>query len=125
MRPKWNLGGPKVAQKWTKVGPRARSGTTCEKWVPQNRLWYHFGVHFGGHFWTKIKTKNEAKIECVWDGVLVAFWLIVGCILGSILAGFGSRLDLILMTLGVDRVARSEKVEFSKMLFLYLFLKQK
>ena len=31
MRPKWSPGDPKMSQKWTKVAPRARFGTTCEK----------------------------------------------------------------------------------------------
>ena len=31
MKPKWSLGAAKMSQKWTKVGPKARFGTTCEK----------------------------------------------------------------------------------------------
>ena len=61
MNPKWSLGGAKVDQKWTKVGPRARSGTTCEKRVPQNRFWSDFGVDFEGHVGAKKETKNMSS----------------------------------------------------------------
>ena len=40
-------------------------------------------------------------------------------ICGSVLAPFGSHLELILVTFGVQKVARSEKVEFSKMLIFH------
>ena len=43
---------------------------------------------------------------------------------GSILAPSGSHLALILVTVGVGEVARSEKVEFPKMLFSDRFFKQ-
>ena len=75
-------------QKWTKVEPRARSGTTYEKCLEKMGLQCHFGLHFGGHFLTKNETENGANIRCVLDGVLVAFWPIWGSILGSILALF-------------------------------------
>ncbi len=77
-----------MGQKWTKVGPRTRSGTTCEKCLEKMGLQYHFGLHFGGHFWVKNETKNGAKIMCILEGVLVAFWPIWGSILGSIVALF-------------------------------------
>ena len=77
-----------MRQKWAKMEPRARSGTTCEKCLEKRGLQCHFGLHFGGHFWAKNETENGAKIRCVLDGVLVAFWPIWGSILGSILALF-------------------------------------
>ena len=74
MRPTWNPGGPTMDHRWTKVAPRARSGTTREKCVPKIGLWCHFWVHVGSHFLANIKSKNKAKIKCVWDGFLEAFW---------------------------------------------------
>ena len=88
MRPKWSLGPPKMTQKWTKVGPRARSGTTCEKWLKERGVQGHFGLHFGANFWSKNESKTGVKNTCILDGVLVAFCLIWSSILDPILALF-------------------------------------
>lgn len=86
MKPKWNLGGPQVGQTWRKVWPRTTSGTTCEINSPPKRALVLFLGLFWEAFSNKIKSKNGAKIKCVWDGVLVAFWPHWGRMLGSIWA---------------------------------------
>ena len=86
MSPKWGFGGPKVDQKCTKVGPRARSGSTGEQGVPQNgsaRLRRDFEVHFGCHFCFK----NESTMEPTSDVSRITFWRHFGRFGGHMLGG--------------------------------------
>ena len=61
MRPKWSLGAPKMIQKWTKVGPRARSGTTCEKMSEKKGCPGPFWAPFWGSFLIKKRIKSRSE----------------------------------------------------------------